>query len=47
MLDADPVVCTDCGNLHMTGGQAPEYVDECVVCGGDVDDVDVDDVVGF
>jgi len=46
MLDAEPVVPTDCGNLHMAGGQGPEYVGECVVCEGDVDECDVD-VVGF
>ena len=47
MLDAEPVVCTDCGNLHMEGGQAPEDIDSCVVCDGHVDDVDLDDVIGL
>jgi hypothetical protein len=47
MLEADVVVCTDCGNLHMEGGQAPADVDACVVCDGHVDDVELDDVIGF
>jgi len=47
MLDAEFEVCTDCGNLHMEGGSAPEDVEACVVCGGHVTDVDFDDLVGL
>mgnify|MGYP006280449041 FL=1 len=47
MLDAEPIVCTDCGNLHMEGGQGPRDIDACVVCDGDVEDVELDDVIGL
>lgn len=47
MLQAEFEVCTDCGNLHMEGGPAPEHVDECVACGGHVTDVELDDLVGL
>lgn len=47
MLDADPVVCTDCGNLHLEGGGGPGDVDACVTCDGDVTDVELDDLVGL
>jgi hypothetical protein len=47
MLNADPQVCTDCGNLHLQGGAGPEYVDECAACGGRVAEVELDDLIGF
>jgi hypothetical protein len=47
MLDAEPIVCTDCGNLHMESGQGPNDIDECVVCDGDVEDVELEDVIGL
>ena len=47
MLDAQPVVCTDCGNLHMEGGAAPRHVDECAACGGRLEDAELDDLVGL
>lgn len=47
MLDAEIEVCTDCGNVHMEGGAGPHDVDECVVCGGHVSDVEVSDIVGL
>jgi hypothetical protein len=46
MLEAGPVECTDCGNPYVEGGQGPEDVDECVVCDGHVEDVDVGDILG-
>jgi len=47
MLQAEFEVCTDCGNLHMEGGKAPDHVDECAVCGGRLADVELDDLVGL
>jgi hypothetical protein len=47
MLDADPVVCTACGNLHLEGSGGPESVDACAVCDGAVADVEIDDLVGL
>lgn len=47
MLEAEFEVCTNCGNLHMEGGPAPAHVDECTVCGGDLTDVEIGDLVGL
>ena len=47
MLEAEFEVCTDCGNLHMEGGPAPEHVVECAVCGGRLTDVEVQDLIGL
>jgi rubrerythrin len=47
MLDAEFQVCTECGNLHMEGGAAPDYVEECAACGGHVTDVELDDFIGL
>ena len=47
MLDADFEVCTECGNLHMEGGHAPSHVDECAVCDGRTEEVELDDIVGL
>lgn len=47
MLDADPVVCTDCGNLHLEGSGGPRSVESCAACGGPVTDVEIDDLVGL
>ncbi|MFB6072136.1 MAG: hypothetical protein ABEJ88_04120 [Halobacterium sp.] len=47
MLDAEFEVCTDSGNLHMEGNPAPRRVEECAACGGDLADVEVDDLVGL
>lgn len=47
MLEAEAEVCVDCGNVHMEGGPAPETVEECVVCGGPVTDVEVGDILGL
>ena len=47
MLNAEFEVCTDCGNLHMEGGAAPDHVEECAVCGGRVTDVELDDLIGL
>ena len=47
MLDAEFEVCTDCGNLHMEGGSAPDHIAECAVCGGTLADVELDDLVGL
>jgi hypothetical protein len=47
MLDADLVVCTECGTLHMEGANGPEDVDACAVCDGAVTDVELDDLVGL
>ena len=47
MLDAEFEVCTDCGLLHMEGAPAPAHVDECAVCGGRIEDVELDDLVGL
>jgi hypothetical protein len=40
-------VCTECGLLHMEGGEAPKHVDRCSSCGGHVTDVELDDLVGL
>ncbi len=49
MLDAEIEVCVDCGALHMESddGPAPHHVEECGACGGDVVDVDLDDLIGL
>jgi hypothetical protein len=47
MLSAEFEVCTDCGNLHMEGSPAPEHVDECAVCSGTLEEVELDDLVGL
>lgn len=47
MLDAEVLVCTDCGNLHLEEGGGPEQIDECVVCGEHVEDVELDDMLGL
>lgn len=47
MLEAGFEVCTDCGNLHMEGGSAPDHVTECAVCGGHLTEVELDDLVGL
>lgn len=47
MFDAEFEVCTECGNLHMQGGPAPAHVDECGACGGRIEDVELDDIVGL
>jgi rRNA maturation endonuclease Nob1 len=47
MLDAEFEVCTECGNFHMEGSPAPHDIDECAVCGGNVSDVELDDLVGL
>jgi hypothetical protein len=47
MLDFELEVCTDCGNLHMEGGAGPQNVDECAVCDGRVEEVELEDVVGL
>jgi hypothetical protein len=47
MLEAEILVCNDCGNVHMEGGAGAHDVDECAVCDGPVDDVDVGDMIGF
>jgi len=47
MLDAEFEVCTDCGNMHMEGSPGPRDVEECVVCGGRVSEVELDDIVGL
>jgi rRNA maturation endonuclease Nob1 len=47
MLQAELEVCTDCGVVHMDGGPAPTNVDECSACGGRVEDVELDDLVGL
>lgn len=47
MIQAEFLACTDCGNLHMEGGPAPHDVEECAVCGGHVEDVELDDLVGL
>lgn len=47
MLSADIEVCTDCGTLHMEGGPGPRHVEECANCGGRVEEVEIDDMIGF
>jgi hypothetical protein len=47
MLQAELEVCTDCGTVHMEGGSGPDHVDECANCGGYVDDVELDDLIGL
>lgn len=48
MLDtAEFEVCTECGVVHMAGGEGPEYVDECGACGSHVEEVELDDVLGL
>jgi len=47
MLEAELEVCTDCGSLHMEGGPAPHDVEECASCGGRVEEVELEDVVGL
>lgn len=47
MLDAEFSVCTDCGNLHMEGGAAPRNIGECAICGSEVADVELDDLVSL
>lgn len=47
MLDAEALVCTDCGNAHVAGAVGPDYIEECVVCGGDVTDVELEDLVSL
>ncbi|WP_202593847.1 hypothetical protein [Halolamina rubra] len=47
MLDAEFEVCTECGNLHMEGSPAPARVDECAVCDGRTEAVELDDLVGL
>ncbi len=47
MIDAEALVCTDCGNAHVAGAVGPDYIEECAVCGGHVEDMDLDDVIGL
>lgn len=47
MLQAEFKVCTECGNLHMEGGDGPDHIEECVICDGHVADVELGDVVGL
>ena len=49
MLDAEIEVCVDCGVLHMESddGPAPHHVEECSACGGDVAEVELDDLIGL
>ena len=47
ILDAEFEVCAECGTLHMEGGAGPRDVAECVVCGGRVSDVELDDIIGL
>jgi hypothetical protein len=47
MLQADLEVCRDCGIVHMEGGAGPDRVEECAACGGRVDEVELDDLVGL
>jgi hypothetical protein len=47
MIQADLEVCRDCGLVHMEGGPGPDRVDECAACGGRVDDVEFDDLIGL
>lgn len=47
MIQAEVEVCTDCGNLYLEGGPAPEDVEECGVCGGHLTDVEMDDLIGL
>ena len=47
MLQAELEVCRDCGNVHMEGATGPETVAECAVCGGRVDEVEFDDLIGL
>jgi hypothetical protein len=47
MLQAEAEVCTDCGIVHMEGGPAPDHVETCGVCGGHLEDIELDDLVGL
>lgn len=47
MIDAEFLVCTDCGTMHMEGEPGPRHVDECASCGGHLSDVELDDLVGL
>ncbi|MFQ3293553.1 MAG: hypothetical protein ACI9PP_001093 [Halobacteriales archaeon] len=47
MLEAEFEVCAECGNLHMEGGPAPDHLSECGVCGGDLRDMELDDLIGL
>jgi rRNA maturation endonuclease Nob1 len=47
MLDAEFEVCTDCGTMHMEGGPGPRDVDSCANCGGRLEDVELDDLIGL
>ncbi len=47
MLDAEVLVCSDCGNVHMKGAGGPDHVDSCAVCDGHVSDVELDDLVSL
>jgi len=31
----------------MEGGPGPDRIDECAACGGRVEDVELDDLIGF
>jgi hypothetical protein len=47
MLDIEFEACVDCGNLHVEGEPGPRHVEECAVCGGHVEEVELDDLVGL
>jgi len=32
---------------NMEGGSAPDHLSECAVCGGDLRDVELDDLIGW
>ena len=49
MFDNELLVCTDCGAVHVESDDspAPREIDACGACDGDLDEVELDDVVGL
>jgi hypothetical protein len=49
MFDAELLVCTDCGAVHVENddGPAPRDLEVCGACDGDLGEVDLDDIVGL
>jgi len=47
VLSAEAAVCTECGIVHMEGSPGPADLGECGACGGRLEEVEVDDLVGL
>ena len=48
MFDAELLVCTDCGVVHVEREDGtPHEIDACGACDGALDEIELDDVVGL